>query len=290
MKIRCKNCYRVLNNNEEYCTRCGEHSEEVAELLRTGKTLINPVKKFRRFLYLYLGIAFLFNAVLTVIFGALYLAKNSNIEIGEEGTPLPDAMILFSSLNALLITGIVLTIIIMIIEWKNIKAEIKNINVEKLIISLAVAPFVIGLFVFLTKMTNISFIPPLFKNYIVNPNKEFLTTESLGLIKIIPVMICYAFIEEYIFRKCLYESLDDATLLTTSQMVGIGTLSGTLLDFLSLGFFNSGNFLSVILILFTSFVMQYTMSIFYFINKKNITFNIIFRIVLYLIIILILIL
>ena len=290
MKIRCKNCYRVLNNNEEYCTRCGEHSEEVAELLRTGKTLINPVKKFRCFLYLYLGIAFLFNAVLTVIFGALYLAKNSNIEIGEEGTPLPDAMILFSSLNALLITGIVLTIIIMIIEWKNIKAEIKNINVEKLIISLAVAPFVIGLFVFLTKMTNISFIPPLFKNYIVNPNKEFLTTESLGLIKIISVMICYAFIEEYIFRKCLYESLDDATLLTTSQMVGIGTLSGTLLDFLSLGFFNSGNFLSVILILFTSFVMQYTMSIFYFINKKNITFNIIFRIVLYLIIILILIL
>ena len=36
MKIRCKNCYRVLNPNEEYCTACGEHSAAMQKAMITG--------------------------------------------------------------------------------------------------------------------------------------------------------------------------------------------------------------------------------------------------------------
>ena len=36
MKIRCKNCYRVLNPNEEYCTACGEHSVAMQKAMITG--------------------------------------------------------------------------------------------------------------------------------------------------------------------------------------------------------------------------------------------------------------
>lgn len=288
MKIRCKNCYRVLNLDEEYCTRCGEHSEEIAYILKNGIVPYNPVKQFKKMLFLYLGIAFLLNAVFGIVMALVYVAKNTNIELGETGTVLPTAMKLFTSLNSLLISGLILFVIILILEWQKIKTEIREVDSKSFIISLVWGLLLICVFTFITKVTDISFIPPLFKEYILNPNKAFLSVEQFGLFKIVPVMIMYAFIEEYIFRKSLYEALDDATLMKSTQMMVIGTFSGVLLDFLWFGFFNSGSFTNILLILFSSFIIQYTMSIFYFVNKKNIVFNVIFRIVLYLLIVLVL--
>ena len=59
MKIRCKNCYRVLNENEEYCTSCGEHSLEMAEYMRTGIRKISQGEKLKTALLFFAFIAFI---------------------------------------------------------------------------------------------------------------------------------------------------------------------------------------------------------------------------------------
>ena len=69
MRIRCKNCYRVLNNNEEWCTRCGAHSDEVAELIAKGIEPLDEMSVAKTNILLYLLIAFLINGILSVLFG-----------------------------------------------------------------------------------------------------------------------------------------------------------------------------------------------------------------------------
>ena len=63
MKIRCRSCYRVLNNDEEYCTRCGAHSDEVKELMDSGITPIDEVAVAKQSIIMYLLIAFLLNPI-----------------------------------------------------------------------------------------------------------------------------------------------------------------------------------------------------------------------------------
>ena len=53
MKIRCNNCYRVLNNNEEYCTKCGTHSEEIQRIMETGEIPVDETGLFKPHIYLY---------------------------------------------------------------------------------------------------------------------------------------------------------------------------------------------------------------------------------------------
>lgn len=85
MKIRCKNCYRVLNNNEEYCTKCGEHSDEIQRIMETGEIPTDEVASFKLHLYLYLGIAFLLNGALFVLNGVLFDHMYPGGEYGEIG-------------------------------------------------------------------------------------------------------------------------------------------------------------------------------------------------------------
>lgn len=47
MKIRCKNCYRVLDRNEEYCKACGEHSEQMKKAMETGNFGGGPLDRFK---------------------------------------------------------------------------------------------------------------------------------------------------------------------------------------------------------------------------------------------------
>ena len=46
MKIRCNNCYRVLNQNEEYCTSCGEYSAKMHNAMITGNYGPDNLGKF----------------------------------------------------------------------------------------------------------------------------------------------------------------------------------------------------------------------------------------------------
>ena len=59
MKIRCQSCYRVLNNDEEWCTRCGAHSDEVEKLMKSGIEPIEEDEIGKRSVLFYFLIAFL---------------------------------------------------------------------------------------------------------------------------------------------------------------------------------------------------------------------------------------
>ena len=62
MKIRCKNCYRVLNPNEEYCTACGEHSAAMQKAMITGDYGPDTVGKLKISLICYSWIFSLWNS------------------------------------------------------------------------------------------------------------------------------------------------------------------------------------------------------------------------------------
>ncbi len=66
MKIRCKNCYRVLNENEDYCTNCGEYSPEMAEYMKTGVRKVSLGEKLKISLIFFAFIAFLGTGVFSI--------------------------------------------------------------------------------------------------------------------------------------------------------------------------------------------------------------------------------
>jgi hypothetical protein len=60
MKIRCQNCYRVLDKNEEYCKSCGAHSEQMRKAMDTGNYGGAPLDRFKMGALLFLILAFFF--------------------------------------------------------------------------------------------------------------------------------------------------------------------------------------------------------------------------------------
>ena len=127
MKIRCNNCYRVLNNNEEYCTKCGAHSEEIKRIMETGETPVDETGLFKLHIYLYLGIAFLINGALFVLYGVFFDRMKPG-EYGEIGEAMPKDITYFSSINALLITSLIMFALVLILNFKKILVDFKVTN------------------------------------------------------------------------------------------------------------------------------------------------------------------
>ena len=71
MKIRCKNCYRVLDPNEEYCKACGEHSEQMKKAMETGNYGGGPLDRFKIAFALFAVLAFLGNGIIMTIFAVI---------------------------------------------------------------------------------------------------------------------------------------------------------------------------------------------------------------------------
>ena len=79
MKIRCKNCYRVLNPDEEYCTACGEHSVAMQKAMITGDYGPDTVGKLKISLTIYAIAGFLVCGILQVILISLFCRLVSKI-------------------------------------------------------------------------------------------------------------------------------------------------------------------------------------------------------------------
>ena len=186
MKIRCQNCYRVLNNNEEYCTKCGAHSEEIAHIMKTGEIPTDEVSSFKLHLYLYLGIAFLINGALFVLYGVFFDRMNPG-EYGEIGEAMPKGITYFSSINALTITSLIMLALVLILNLKNLFVDFKITDKKRSIISSVIMIALSGGLIFLTKETNISIIPIYMKEFIMGliPDADlFENSISIGKIMI----------------------------------------------------------------------------------------------------------
>jgi hypothetical protein len=91
-------------------------------------------------------------------------------------------------------------------------------------------------------------------------------------VKIFVALICYAFIEEVIFRYALVEILDEATILPEVVVVLIIALGGAFFDWLAFGF----NMPMII----GNLLLQIFLSVTFLFFRRKIFFNLVFRVLL----------
>lgn len=277
MRIRCKNCYRVLNNDEEWCTRCGAHSDEVAELMKSGIEPINEVHIMKSSLLLYLLIAFLVNGLLNVIFGVIFNAMYDNYYYGEVGSNLPNAIVYFSAINSLMVTSIIMAIVAYFVNLKDFNTFLKIKDQKRLLISLIIGLFVSAGLVVLARFTNATIIPIYFRDFLLEKTPDMTLTGSMNLFKIIVVLVFYGLAEEIIFRKAIIGGMDEATLLPDWQIVILQGLIATVLSALCFLILARLSLVNYLLCLAASLIFNTTMGFCYYYNKKSLVVNLIIR-------------
>lgn len=288
MKIRCRSCYRVLNNNEEYCTRCGAHSDEVKELMESGITPIDEVAICKHSIISYLLIAFLLNGILNVLFGVIFNSIHEGFNMGEVGMDLPLAITYFSAANSLLITSLIIVLIAFLLNYKDLVNYIKIKDYKRLILTTCIISVVMVGLVFITKYTDLTFLPIYYRDYLISPTQDMLLEGSLSLFKIIVVLISYAFVEEVIFRKALICGFDEGTLLTDTTIIILQTLISTILSSACFLLLQKTSFVDYLWTIGGNMIFQLIMGINYYLNKRTITSNLIIRLIFIILVVIIL--
>lgn len=220
MKIRCKNCYRVLNENEEYCTSCGTHSPQMQHAMLTGDYGPNPSGKFKIGLGLFAIAGFLVCGILQVVFATLENKYN-----GGNGYSL-----LYCQSNSLFYSSILTTVLTAVLFRKDLKkANFKSTSSQWLGAGLiAILGIVIAIL-----LSNISRYTLIFPSYITNYLKSgetvFFDLASECILKILVGTILYSLSIEIIIRKTLIDALDE-TMLDDKVIYIITVLATTLCE------------------------------------------------------------
>lgn len=221
MKIRCTKCYKVLKKNEEYCTHCGTHSDEVMNYMAQDKHELDSLAKFKLALIIFLAVAFVGTGVLMVSFAII---QNKNYGTYDMNT---------CKAISFFITSIVLFIVLILTNFKDLKTMIYNGNGNQLLGSFLIACLTIAILVILNYL---SLNTRMISNYVIdfiNDNIYFsvegtwMTTTTLFIALVLGV-----FSEEIVFRKRLIDMLDDETLWSDIVIVIVSALLTTFLDFL----------------------------------------------------------
>lgn len=278
MKIRCNNCYRVLNNNEEYCTKCGAHSEEIQRIMETGEIPVDETGVFKTHLFLYLGISFLLNGALFILYG-VFFDKMNPADYGEIGEAMPKDITYFSSINALLITSLLMLALVLLLNFKSILVDLKITNKKRALLSTVIMSVLALGLVFLTKETKFSIIPIYMKEYLSGTiSNADLFANSISMWKIVIILVAYGIVQEYIFRKHLSAAIDESTLLNLPMTITVMTLLGAVLDVICFSVFSSGMFVEVIFVFIGALLYQLILNLNYFYNKQSLLINILMRV------------
>lgn len=279
MKIRCRNCYKVLNNDEEWCTRCGAHSEEVEQLMELGITPVDESEIGKKSILMYLLFAFIINGALDVLFGVVFNSVNFGYDLGDVGQSLPIALTAFSSINSLLIVSIMLPPVAFLVNHKDLKEYFRVEFNKKALYNLILGVLIAAFFVLLTKYTNVNFVVPYFKDFLINKPKEMLITGSVSTFKIIVILILFAIGEEIIFRKGFINWLDQTTLLPDGIIIDLQTIVSTLLQVLCFLLLVSTSMDNYLYFIISNLCFNALMGINYYYHNRNIFFNLIIRVV-----------
>ena len=288
MKIRCRSCYRVLNNDEEYCTRCGAHSDEVKELMESGITPIDEVAVAKQSIIMYLLIAFLLNGILNVLFGVVFNTIHACYNYGEVGMDLPLAVTYFSAANSLLITSLIIVFVAFMFNYKDLLPFLKINNKNRFIITTCIGVAVMVGITFITKYTDLTFLPIYMRDFLMNPTIDMKLEGSLNLFKIIVVLLCYGFAEEVIFRKALINGFDEGTLLRDSSIIILQTLISTILSSLCFLLLQKTSFIDYMWTIGGNLIFHLLMGLNYYFNKRSITSNLIIRLIFIILVVIIL--
>lgn len=255
MKIRCKNCYRVLDRNEEYCKSCGEHSEQMKKAMETGNFGGGPLDRFKIGAILFLILAFFGNGIVMVTLAVI--KQNSNTDLYKYSYAL-----LFSSVLALCA--------IVIVHHKDLIDFIWNGNKSQLFKCLFIGSMgvaIVSLFSLLSEYTRV--IPNVFSDYLHSGYARFFSGKDSNAAFILISLICVALVEEIVFRRLMIDAIDDATMLSDTMVIIVGGLFGAIADFAWL--------MSVETIL-TSLIINFIMTGIYVNSNRSLGLNIVLRV------------
>ena len=253
MKIRCKNCYRVLNENEDYCTSCGEYSAEMAEYMRTGVRKVSQGEKLSTALIFFAFIAFIGTGAFSI--GASIVQG----EVGING---------MYELMGKMITSLGLVVALTIAFRKELKGILFKANLVQTIFSVVIGLVASAILIIVSTLTNVTkIIPQSLIDFI--PNNK-LSIEGLALIFVLfLVTIC----EEYIYRHRLVNYFDEDTMLNDFWIVVLTVLISTILSF--------AWFMSLEILIMT-FLINVLMTLIYINTNKSLGINIIIKMLMYL--------
>lgn len=268
MKIRCKNCYRILNKNEEYCTSCGEYSERMHHAMVTGDYGANPSEKFKLAFSIFAIAGFIVCGILQVVFAAL-----ENKENGGNGYTS-----LFCQTNSLFYSSLLTTLLLVIFFRKDKKDYIPTCKKTEWLGGIIIGVMVIAIVVLLSQLFSFTQILP---NYIVDYLKEddavFFDLTGPCILKILVGSILSALCLEVV-KKYTIDALDD-TMLGDKAIYGITVVVATVLE---VGWVMSLDVAICVLLvnIATTGIYMYT--------NRNVLINAAMRVILYIIAVLVL--
>lgn len=217
MKIRCKNCYRVLDVNEEYCKSCGTHSEQMAKAMTTGDFSGGPIERFKTGLGLFLLLAFLGNGIIMTIFAV----------IDENAT-----QDLYNRSSAMIFSSIITFIVITAVHYRDLKDWLWNGNKKQLLQVCGIGVVFLAIVTLLPLLSDVTYVLPKYLcDYLASGNAKWFSSEITCIFLIVVALVLIAFVEEVVFRRLLIDTLDDATLLGDMAIILLTGLISTILDF-----------------------------------------------------------
>lgn len=262
MKIRCNNCYRVLNINEEYCTSCGEHSAQMQKAMVTGNFGPDATGKLKTSLGIYAIAGFIISGVLQVIFAILQV---KDISVYNE---------LYCGTHSLFYSSILTFILMILYSCKDLKETPFTKDLSTYFLALIIGILAIAIIILLSHIfTFTTVFPKYIIEYLRSSNDKFFNPKQASIFKIIIAYIFCGISIEVLCRKRLIDVFDEslmgdkAILLLTSLIVAVLETAWimSLEVFIPLLFFN----------LILTGIYMYT--------DRNIFLNIILRILLVLI-------
>ncbi len=256
MKIRCKNCYRVLEPQELYCKSCGTFSPDIDKAMKTGDYGGGIIQHLRLSLILYLIIAFVGSGVFMIIFGAFTNDATQS---------------LFNRSNTLLITSLITGAVIYATNLKYLKDFFWNGNLKQLIGSIIIGIIFIVMFFFLTKMSSFTrVLPNYITDYLHSGYARLFSGKNTNLFAVGSALLLVILVEEFLFRRLFIDFLDEQTMLSDLMIVLIGAIVGTVLDFA---------WLMAPETLITSFLLNLLLTGIYINTNRSLIINIVIRII-----------
>lgn len=217
MKYRCKNCYKVLGPQEEYCTNCGEHSKEIQEAMLTGNYDMSTTYKMKLSLILYACLAIALNGIVMITIGVLKKTVNTGA---------------YGEINSLFASSIVSFMVFPIVFRKDLKSIFFNGTKEqylKMSLFGLLSCLIILLLSYLFHFT--SFLPSYVMDFL-QCGEALKGVDGVYLVTVILSFFGISVVEEMVFRKYLIDAFDDGTLLSDFWIIIISSLIATLGDFM----------------------------------------------------------
>lgn len=201
MKIRCKNCYRVLNPNEEYCTFCGEHSAAMQKAMITGDYGPDVNAKCKTGIGLFAIAGFIVCGILQVIFAVM-----QNKETGTYDN-------LFCETNSIFYSSILVFILTIIFFKKDLKKGSFTKTPSTYFISMLIGILTIIVIILLSKVVYfINVLPSYIVDYLQSESRMFFDLKDECVFKIVVGFLLLPICMEILIKKPVIDALDETML------------------------------------------------------------------------------